>query len=361
MNDELLKTTLHQVHINANAKLVPFAGWDMPIQYSSILKECNAVRNKSGIFDVSHMGRFMISGPKSALALDKILSIDPNLLKEGQGKYNLICNSDGGIIDDCIVYKIAKEEFLLIPNASNSDKVYKWIKQNTKDLDFNIDIITSNTSMIALQGPESLRILNDIIPDMPEIKRFRFIEHQFQSAKMIIARTGYTGEDGVEIILENSIAINFWQSLKNKGATECGLGARDVLRLEAALPLHGNEITEQTNPFEAKLKMFVQLDRSNYLINDTLTKIKSEGLTKKIVGFEVQGRNIARSHNQILDQNNNVIGEVTSGSFSPTLQKSIGLAYSKKEFTEIDSEVTINIRTKNIPAKIIKTPFYKRS
>ena len=184
MNDELLKTTLHQVHINANAKLVPFAGWDMPIQYSSILKECNAVRNKSGIFDVSHMGRFMISGPKSALALDKILSIDPNLLKEGQGKYNLICNSNGGIIDDCIVYKIAKEEFLLIPNASNSDKVYKWIKQNTKNLDFNIDIITSNTSMIALQGPSKEIVIGTLF-------RLR--------TKEASHFTGYFSESGVAV------------------------------------------------------------------------------------------------------------------------------------------------------------------
>ena len=215
--------------------------------------------------------------------------------------------------------------------------------------------------MIALQGPESGNILSSSIPEIGTIKRFRFIEHTLKSTNMIICRTGYTGEDGYEIILDNSIAVEFWDLLKTNGASECGLGARDVLRLEAALPLHGNEITKETNPFEAKLGMFVQLNRKNYIVNDVLTKIKSNEQNKKLIGFEIQGRNIARSHNTILDASDNVIGEVTSGSFSPTLNKSIGLAYVKKGFTDLDSEVKINIRSKNIIAKIIKTPFYKRS
>tara|TARA_B100001142_G_scaffold101845_1_gene103987 strand:+ start:5271 stop:6365 length:1095 start_codon:yes stop_codon:yes gene_type:complete len=359
--DNLLKTQLYEIHASSGARMVPFAGWEMPIQYSSIINECNAVRNKAGIFDVSHMGRFMITGKDASLALDKILSVDPSLIEIGQGKYNLICDTNGGVIDDCIVYKMSDTKFLLIPNASNADSVHEWLNINTVGLEYRTEVITSKSTMIALQGPESGNILSSSIPEIGKIKRFRFIEHTLKSTNMIICRTGYTGEDGYEIILDNSIAVEFWDLLKTNGASECGLGARDVLRLEAALPLHGNEITKETNPFEAKLGMFVQLDRKNYIVNDVLTKIKSNEQNKKLIGFEIQGRNIARSHNTILDASDNVIGEVTSGSFSPTLNKSIGLAYVKKGFTDPDSEVKINIRSKNIIAKIIKTPFYKRS
>jgi aminomethyltransferase len=359
--NNLLKTSLHQTHINSKAKLVPFAGWEMPIQYSSILSECKAVRNQSGIFDVSHMGRFYISGNDASLALDKILSVNPFIIEEGQGKYNVICNQNGGIIDDAIVYKINDKKFLLIPNASNADTIHEWIIDNTKELDFNIDVVTKNTAMIALQGPTSTTILNNIFSELPKIRRFRFIQTKYKDKNVIIARTGYTGENGFEIILDNDISQNFWELLLKNGATECGLGARDVLRLEAALALHGNEITEKTNPFEAQLSRFVELDRKNYIVNNTLNNIKSQELSKKLIGFEIQGRKIARSHNIIKDDNNNIIGEVTSGTYSPTLNKSIGLGYISNKSLDINSEITIEIRSKNILAKIIKIPFYKRS
>ena len=359
--NNLLKTSLHQTHINSKAKLVPFAGWEMPIQYSSILSECKAVRNQSGIFDVSHMGRFYISGNDASLALDKILSVNPFIIEEGQGKYNVICNQNGGIIDDAIVYKINDKKFLLIPNASNADTIHEWIIDNTKELDFNIDVVTKNTAMIALQGPTSTTILNNIFSELPKIRRFRFIQTKYKDKNVIIARTGYTGENGFEIILDNDISQNFWELLLKNGATECGLGARDVLRLEAALALHGNEITEKTNPFEAQLSRFVELDRENYIVNNTLNNIKSQVLSKKLIGFEIQGRKIARSHNIIKDDNNNIIGEVTSGTYSPTLNKSIGLGYISNKSLDINSEITIEIRSKNVLAKIIKIPFYKRS
>ena len=359
--NNLLKTSLHQTHIKSKAKLVPFAGWEMPIQYSSILSECKAVRNQSGIFDVSHMGRFYISGNDASLALDKILSVNPFIIEEGQGKYNVICNQNGGIIDDAIVYKINDKKFLLIPNASNADTIHEWIIDNTKELDFNIDVVTKNTAMIALQGPTSTTILNNIFSELPKIRRFRFIQTKYKDKNVIIARTGYTGENGFEIILDNDISQNFWELLLKNGATECGLGARDVLRLEAALALHGNEITEKTNPFEAQLSRFVELDRKNYIVNNTLNNIKSQELSKKLIGFEIQGRKIARSHNIIKDDNNNIIGEVTSGTYSPTLNKSIGLGYISNKSLDINSEITIEIRSKNILAKIIKIPFYKRS
>ena len=358
--NNLLKTSLHQTHINSKAKLVPFAGWEMPIQYSSILSECKAVRNQSGIFDVSHMGRFYISGNDASLALDKILSVNPFMIEEGQGKYNVICNQNGGIIDDAIVYKINDKKFLLIPNASNADTIHEWIIDNTKELNFNINVVTKNTAMIALQGPTST-ILNNIFSELPKIRRFRFIQTKYKDKNVIIARTGYTGENGFEIILDNDISQNFWELLLKNGATECGLGARDVLRLEAALALHGNEITEKTNPFEAQLSRFVELDRENYIVNNTLSNIKSQELSKKLIGFEIQGRKIARSHNIIKDDNNNIIGEVTSGTYSPTLNKSIGLGYISNKSLDINSEITIEIRSKNILAKIIKIPFYKRS
>lgn len=359
--NNLLKTSLHQTHINSKAKLVPFAGWEMPIQYSSILSECKAVRNQSGIFDVSHMGRFYISGNDASLALDKILSVNPFIIEEGQGKYNVICNQNGGIIDDAIVYKINDKKFLLIPNASNADTIHEWIIDNTKELNFNINVVTKNTAMIALQGPTSTTILNNIFSELPKIKRFRFIQTKYKDKNVIIARTGYTGENGFEIILDNDISQNFWELLLKNGATECGLGARDVLRLEAALALHGNEITEKTNPFEAQLSRFVELDRKNYIVNNTLNNIKSQELSKKLIGFEIQDRKIARSHNIIKDDNNNIIGEVTSGTYSPTLNKSIGLGYISNKSLDINSEITIEIRSKNILAKIIKIPFYKRS
>jgi aminomethyltransferase len=215
--------------------------------------------------------------------------------------------------------------------------------------------------MIALQGPTSTTILNNIFSELPKIRRFRFIQTKYKDKNVIIARTGYTGENGFEIILDNDISQNFWELLLKNGATECGLGARDVLRLEAALALHGNEITEKTNPFEAQLSRFVELDRENYIVNNTLNNIKSQELSKKLIGFEIQGRKIARSHNIIKDDNNNIIGEVTSGTYSPTLNKSIGLGYISNKSLDINSEITIEIRSKNILAKIIKIPFYKRS
>ena len=227
-------------------------------------------------------------------------------------------------------------------------------------MDFNIDVVTKNTAMIALQGPAASTILNNIFSDLPKIRRFRFIQTNYNDKNVTIARTGYTGENGFEIILDNNISQNFWELLVKNGATECGLGARDVLRLEAALALHGNEITEKTNPFEAQLSRFVELDRENYIVNNTLNNIKSQELSKKLIGFEIQGRNIARSHNIIKD-NNNIIGEVTSGTYSPTLNKSIGLGYISNKSLDINSEITIEIRSKNISAKITKIPFYKRS
>ena len=359
-NDLTRKSPLFETHVSLGARMVPFAGWQMPVQYSGILAEARAVRNGVGIFDVSHMGRIEFTGTDALTLLNRILSVDLIKLPEWRAKYNLICDLEGGIIDDCIVYRVGAQKFLLIPNASNTDAVLEWITEWENSLDFEQINVTKETAMIAVQGPHSINMIDNlIIEDLANIKLFSCIKSKINQTDAFIARTGYTGEDGVEIVVPASEAPSIWQILMDNGAVPCGLGARDVLRLEAGLPLHGNDMDPSVNPFEAKLERFVSLKNDEYVAAKTLRDIQEIGVSRNLVGFILHGKGIAR-HGYAIKDGSKSIGEVTSGSHSPTLDMSIGMGYVPMKYAALGTKFDVDMRGRAVEAEVVPLPFYKR-
>ena len=356
---DLKHTPLHDLHEALGGRMVPFAGWDMPVQYSSILDEARAVRLKAGLFDVSHMGRFQINGPDAVALLNRVLSPNITKLRIRRARYGVICNLDGGIIDDAIVYRLGAERYMLVPNASNADTVADWLHRWRKSSDqVESEIATAKLAMIALQGPAAQMMLSSLTDyDLPSLRLFRAVETEVAGAPTIIARTGYTGEDGFELMVPSGDAITIWQALTDAGAVPCGLGARDVLRLEAGLPLHGNDIDATTNPYEAGLGRFVDLDREEYVARDTLARIQDEGPARKLIGFDMIGRGIARQGHAILSGEERV-GGVTSGSFSPTLDRAIGMGYVRESFSDPGTPLYVDIRGRLVEAEVALLPFY---
>ena len=355
-------TALHQEHLNSNAKMVDFGGWEMPIHYEGILAETKSVRSSAGIFDVSHMGRVKITGKASETFLCQITSFDPRQMSDYQAKYGLICNAYGGIIDDIILYRKSQNEYLLIPNASNTAEVLEWMHKFKFKEDLEINDITENTTMISIQGPSAQETLNNLIETHSvNLKRFRSTNSQYQGNDIFIGRTGYTGENGFEIVSENTIGSSIWNHLLQLGVKPIGLGARDILRLEAGLPLHGNEISKDINPYQANLERFVSLNRDDYIANLSLKKIFEKGKDISLIGLKVFDRIIPRHHNKIFNLSNKEIGYVTSGSYSPHLDTSIGMGYVQTSESDIANKINLEIRNKIVEAEIIKLPFYKRS
>ena len=359
--DALKRTPLFEAHVALGARMAPFGGWEMPIQYAGILAEARAVRAGAGIFDVSHMGRVEISGNDAAHLLDRVWSSDIPTLKLGRARYGVVCDEVGGIIDDAIVYRLGDKRFLLVPNASNADAVVKWISSWVKGEDgATVEVVTADLAMIALQGPRAAGILGELTPhDLSGVRSFRAVEASVRGADALLGRTGYTGEDGFEIILASDAAAGLWAALSRMGATPCGLGARDVLRLEAGLPLHGNDIDLTTNPYEAGLGRFVDPDRPAYVAADVLRRIRDTGVTRKLVGFRMVGRGIPRPGYPIKDGSKQ-IGEVTSGGVSPTLDRHIGLGYVPTEFSSPASRIQIDVRGRGVDAEVVPLPFYSR-
>ena len=340
--------------------MVPFAGWDMPVQYSSILDEARAVRTSVGLFDVSHMGRVDISGPDAEAFLDSIYSSSVPKLKIGRGRYGVICNEDGGIIDDCILYKFGEDRFRLVPNASNTEAVLDWLDRwNSNDV--SIENTTAETAMIAIQGPKAQAILQELTPhDLSSLKPFNFAESNVSDTPAMIARTGYTGEDGFELMMSADKATSIWDALTERGAMPCGLGARDVLRLEAGLLLHGNDMNTDINPYEAGLDRFVDPDRDNYIVGETLRRIRDDGPERKLVGFTMQGRGGVPRHGYSIMDGSQKIGEVSSGGFSPTLDSNIGMGYVRSQYTSPGTPLTVDIRGRTADIKVVTLPFYSR-
>ena len=341
---------------------MPFGGWAMPIQYESILQEARAVRANVGLFDVSHMGRLKIQGSGAAPLLSRVLSVGAISMRPGRARYCLICNEDGGIIDDCIVYRNGEEDFLLIPNAANTAAVIDWLDRwNTKPDTVSIINITAETAMIAVQGPQAIPMLNKLTADdISSVLPFNTIQTRIDGTDAMLAHTGYTGEDGFEAIIPAEDAARAWMLLVGEGAASCGLGARDVLRLEAGLLLHGNDMSVDTNPYEAGLERFVRPDRRGYVARDALLHARNNGVSKKLVGFFMTGRGIAR-HGHPIHHDGRVIGEVTSGSPSPLLDRNIGLGYVPADFSEVGTRLQIDIRGRLVDAKVTSLPFYIRS
>ncbi len=356
---QLKRTPLYDTHLELGGRMMPFGGWDMPVQYTGILNEARAVRSNAGLFDVSHMGRIDISGPDAVSLLNRVLSVDVPKLRRRRARYGVICNLDGGIIDDTIVYRLGRERFLLVPNASNADTVADWLLRWRRGSDeVDVKIVTEELAMIAHQGPTAQLMLSGLTDhDLSSLRLFRAAETEIAGAPSIVARTGYTGEDGFELMVPAGDAARIWRALSDAGAVPCGLGARDVLRLEAGLPLHGNDIDAGTNPYEAGLGRFVDLDREEYVARESLIRLRDEGPARRLVGFDVVGRGIARQGHAIVAGDERV-GEVTSGSYSPTLDRAIGMGYVREDLSDPGTPLHVDVRGRMVEAEVALLPFY---
>ncbi len=358
----LKRTSLYGNHVSLQARLVPFAGWEMPIQYSSILKEAKAVRSQAGIFDVSHMGRVKVNGPDAARFLDTMVTADIRGMPAGRARYTFICNERGGIIDDTIVYRLAEERFLVIPNASNTSDVLAWFDRwvGSYGNGVTFEVITDTTSLIALQGPLAVAILQGVCQfDVLMIKPFNCKEETVYGVSSLICRTGYTGEDGFEIIIPAEHAGMLWSKFVADGAIPCGLGARDVLRLEAGLLLHGSDMDITKTPLEAGLNRFVNWNKDYFIGCEPLRELKETGFDTVLAGFHLLDKGIPR-HEYPIWAKGEAIGEVTSGTYSPTLDMGIGLGYVSREFADVGTKIAIEIRGNMIDAQIVNIPFYRR-
>ena len=355
----LKKTGFYDKHLENNAKLVEFAGYYMPIQYNSILEEHKRVRSTVGIFDVSHMGEIEISGTNALDFINYITINDASKIEINQAQYTAMCYRDAGIVDDLIVYRL-KNHYLLVVNAANTQKDFEWIMEN-KTNGVDIENISDNISQLAIQGKNAaatLQKLTDI--DLSSIKFYWFIEGELAKTPMIISSTGYTGEPGFELYFNRKHSEQVWDQIIDAGIeydiAPIGLGARDSLRLEKKYCLYGNDIDSSTNPLEAGLGWITKFDKKDFIGKNELLKIKQQGIKRKLMGFEVEGRMIPR-HGYNIKKNNEIIGFVTSGAFSPILQKNIGLGYVNVMYSNIGEDIEIASNGRSMPAKIVKTPF----
>jgi aminomethyltransferase len=357
-------TALSQKHISLGAKMVPFAGYNMPVSYSGLNDEHATVRNAVGVFDVSHMGEFILKGENALNLIQKVTSNDASVLTDGKAQYSCLPNETGGIVDDLLVYRIDEKTYMLVVNASNIDKDWNWIKQHDT---FGVEMhnISEKTSLLAIQGPNAVLTLQKLTAvNLSEIPYYSFTKGIFCGVEnVVISNTGYTGAGGFEIYFDNEHAEKIWEAIfeagKEFGIKPIGLGARDTLRLEMGFCLYGNDIDDTTSPIEAGLGWITKFTK-DFTNRAAIEKQKTEGVSKKLVGFEMVDRGIPRHDYQIADANGNIIGKVTSGTQSPTLNIALGMGYVNKEFAKSDSEIFIMIRDKAIKAKVCKIPFLKK-
>jgi aminomethyltransferase len=361
----LKRTPLFEKHQSLGARLVPFAGWEMPIQYKGISVEHQAVRERAGLFDVSHMGELELTGEKALQLVNSLITNDIARAHNGQATYTCCCNERGTILDDLIVYRRAENDILVVCNASNRSKIATHFAAYARSV-CDFEDVSDRTALLALQGPKALGILAraGVTLDLGTLKSFRFAHGTVAGVACTIARTGYTGEDGVELFCAWNDAPALWDTLLEAGASDgiepIGLGARDTLRLDARLSLYGNDIDETTNPLEAGLGWVVKLDKPDFVGKQALVAVKERGLSRTLVGFEMTGRGIARHGYPLLDNAGAERGICTSGGPSPTLGKSIGLGYFPLTESAVGTQILVDCRGKQIPAQIVKTPFYKR-
>jgi len=355
------KTALYDKHVSLGAKIVPFAGFEMPVQYSGVTEEHFAVREKAGLFDVSHMGQFFIEGAGSKELLQYVTTNNVDALENGKAQYSCLPNENGGIVDDLIVYKMEDDKYFVVVNASNIDKDWDHIsKYNT--FGANMTNASDDMSLLAVQGPKATGILQKLTEtNLSEIPYYHFTVGSVAGVSdVIISNTGYTGSGGFEIYFKNEDAVTLWDAIIEAGAEEgiipCGLAARDTLRLEKGFCLYGNDIDDTTSPIEAGLGWITKFDK-DFLSKETFAKQKEEGITRKLVGFELTDKGVPRHDYPVVDAEGNVIGKVTSGTQSPLKKVGLGLAYVDKPHFKIGSEIFIQVRNKNIPAQVVKAPF----
>ena len=357
-------TALTHIHEQLGAKMVPFAGYNMPVQYEGVNIEHETVRNGVGVFDVSHMGEFLLSGPKALDLIQKVTTNEASVLTVGRAQYSCLPNENGGIVDDLIIYKMKEDQYLLVVNASNIEKDWNWISSKN-DLGVDIRNISDDYSLLAIQGPKAVEAMQPLTSvDLSAIKYYHFEVAEFAGVEnVIISATGYTGSGGFEIYAKNTEIEQIWNRVFEAGASfgikPIGLAARDTLRLEMGFCLYGNDINDSTSPLEAGLGWITKFNK-DFTNSEALKKQKEEGVTRKLVGFELVERGIPRHDYEIVDKDGNAIGIVTSGTMSPSLNKGIGLGYVPTELAAPESEIFIRIRNKDIPARVVKLPFYKK-
>ena len=354
-----LRTPLYSCHTELRARMVDFAGWDMPVQYTSIVEEHTAVRSAVGVFDISHMGRLWFSGPESLNLVQRLYTNNAASLKDGQARYGLVCNDGGGIRDDVLVYRF-NGRLAMVVNASNRTKILDWIRDHLPRTGVDIADRTQASCMIALQGPGALSCCQELVPaDLKNLRYYFALAAKYHGKECIVSRTGYTGEDGFEFIVPSEEGVRLWTDLCSRGAKPCGLGARDTLRLEAGMPLYGHELTEEIDPFEAGLDWAVKLEKGDFIGRQALLTRRRTGPAKARVGLELDGKRVAREGSGVYWQEQRV-GAVTSGTFSPTLNKPIAMGYVENADAPPGSEYTVDIRGKPSAARIVPLPFYKR-
>ncbi len=356
-----MRTALYESHVKLKGRMVPFAGWEMPVQYAGILAEANAVRRKGGIFDVSHMGRIYVSGPQATDLMEWIQTGRIGNLRKGRARYSLICNEDGGIMDDTVSYRLEDNRYLLICNASNRPAVVDWLERWRSEgySQTTLEDVTIDTVMIAVQGPDAAALVDGMSPETPSgLRFFSSMEATVLGRSVFVGRTGYTGEDGFEIVSDARDGADLWEALNDGGMAACGLGARDVLRLEAGLPLHGSDIDLTTTPLEAGLGRFVRL-RKEFAGADALRRQKEQGVERALVGLFSEGRSIPRHDYAILAEGESV-GRITSGSYSPTLDRNIAMGYVERRWSDEGQSLQIDIRGRPTAASVTTLPFYKR-
>jgi aminomethyltransferase len=356
-------TALTQKHIALGAKMVPFAGYNMPVQYEGVNAEHETVRNGVGVFDVSHMGEFLLKGPNALALIQKVCSNDASVLFDGKAQYSCMPNGKGGIVDDLIIYRISEEAYFIVVNASNIEKDWNWISQHN-DLGVEMQNLSDAYSLLAIQGPKAAAAMQSLTEvDLTNMTYYTFQYGTFAGIEnVMISATGYTGSGGFEVYVKNEDAKKLWDAVfeagANYGIKPIGLAARDTLRLEMGFCLYGNDIDDTTSPLEAGLGWITKFTK-DFTDAEFLKSLKEQGLTRKLVAFEMIDRGIPRHDYPILDAEGNIIGKVTSGTMSPSMKVGIGLGYVSTAFTALESEIFIEIREKGVKAKVAKLPFYK--
>lgn len=365
MSADLKQTPLHDWHVARGGRMVEFGGWRMPVQFEGIVAEHHAVRQRAGLFDVSHMGEVRIRGTDALSFVQRLITNDAGSLDVGQAQYTLMTDRDGGIIDDLLVYRLEEDDFLLVVNAATTPKDVAWIQENATG-DLTLEDQSGRWAQLAIQGPRAQTILSRVVPaELDEIRYYHSSWSDFDGETLLVSRTGYTGEDGFELYLEPARATRLADALleagQDDGLVPTGLGARDTLRLEAGMLLYGNDMDESRNPVEAGLSWVVKPEKGEFIGRDALMALLEAGTPERLVGFRLEGRGVPRHGYPILDAaDDTVLGEVTSGTYSPTLEEGIGLGYVPTDRTAPGTPLAIEARGRKMPAEVVKKPFYER-
>lgn len=362
MEENLKKTCLYDSHVALGAKMSPFAGFMMPIQYSSITEEHNAVRHAVGMFDVSHMGEIFVCGPDAEKFVNHIFTNEIRGFEPGKVLYGMMLHPDGGVVDDLLVYReFEPDHFLLVVNAANIDKDYEWILAQTEGYDVKVVNDSDNWGQIAVQGPGAEKVVTEVLglAEAAELTFYTYYEAQWNGHRMVVSRTGYTGEDGFELYTTCEDIKEIWKKLLDNGVVPCGLGCRDTLRFEAGLPLYGDELSDTITPIEAGLGMFCKLDKEEFIGKDVVAKQKAEGTERKLVGIELEDKAIPRATYPVETEDGTQVGVVTTGYHSISLEKSICFAMVQTAYSKLDTPLWIRIRKKVFPGKVVKKRFYQ--